>query len=184
MGADFGGTDRAFEDARDFGEGEFLKAAEEEDFAVVAIKAGERGVEERVIVAGGGGFPGVGALIGVMLEIDGIGGVRRGVGLAEVVRGAATGEVIHPRGEAAFVAISMAVFEHALENDLGDVLGGGAMTGEFYEEAKERTMMAFKEFAERVQLTAAHGEHELVIGGGGEGVHGGDEVVCGVINRE
>ncbi len=184
VGADFGGADGAFENAGDFGEREFLKTAEEEDFAIVAIEAGEGSVEEGVIVARGGGFTGVGTVVGVVLEIDGIGGVRGGVGLAEVIRGAAAGEVIHPRGEAAFVAVGMAVFEHALEDDLRDILGSGAVAGKFHEEAEERAMMAFKEFAERVQLTAAHGEHEFVIGGGGEGVHGGDEVVCGVINRE
>lgn len=184
MGAHFGGTDGAFENAGDFCEGEFLEAAEEENFTVVAIEAREGGVEEGVIVAGGGGFTGVGTVVGVVLEIDRIGGVRRGVGLAEMVRGAAAGEVIHPRGEAALVAVGVAVFEHALEDDLRDIFGGGAVASEFYEEAEERTMMAFKEFAERVQLAATHGEHEFVIGSRSEGVHGGDEVVCGLISRE
>lgn len=184
VGADFRGTDGAFENAGDFREGEFLETAEEEDFAVVTIKTGESGVEEGVIVAGGSGFPGVGTVVGVVLEVGGIGGVRGGVGLAEMVGGAAAGEVIHPGGEAAFVAVGVSVFEHALEDDLRDILGGGAVAGELYEEAKERAMMAFKEFAERVQLAAAHGKHEFVIGSGSERVHGGDEVVCGLISRE
>ena len=36
----------------------------------------------------------------------------------------------------------MPVFEHALEDHLGDVLRGGVVTGEFAEKAKERAMMA------------------------------------------
>lgn len=184
MGADFGGPDGAFEDAGDLGEGEFLETAEKEDLAIIAIEAGEGGVEKGVIVAGRGGFAGVGSVVGVVLKICRIGGVRGGVGFAEVVRCAATSEVIHPSGEAAFVAVSMAVFEHALEDDLRDILGGSAMPREFYKETEERAMMAFKEFAERIQLTAAHGEHEFVIGARCEGVHGGDGVVFEGINRE
>jgi hypothetical protein len=184
VGADFGGTDGAFEDARDLGEGEFLKTTEEEDFAITALEAGEGGVEKGVIVAGRSGFAGVRTVVGVMLKIHRIGGVRGCVGFAEVVRCAATGEVIHPSGEAAFVAVGVAVFEHALEDDLGDVLGAGAIAGELHEETEKWTVMTFKEFSERVQLAAAHSEHEFVIGAGGEGVHGGDRVVFEGINRE
>ena len=121
VGADLGGADGAFEDAGDFGEGELLEAREEEHLAVVAVEAGKRGVEERVVVADGGAGAGVGRVVGVILEGDGVGGVGCGVGFAEVVGGAAAGEVIHPRGEAAVVAVGVAVFEHPLEDGLRDV---------------------------------------------------------------
>ncbi len=174
MSADFGGADGAFEDAGDLGEGEFLEAGEKKDFAIVAVEAGEGGVEEGVVVAGGGMVAGVGALVGVFLEIGGISGVGRGVGLAEVVSGAATGEVIHPGAETAVVAVGVAVFEHPLEDGLCDVLGRRALTGEFNEKAEERAVVAFEEFPERVQFAIADGEHQDVVGAlFGGGVHGG-----------
>ena len=58
------------------------------------------------------------------MKIRGIGRLRGGVGFAEMVRGAAAREVIHPGGEAAVVAIGVAVFQHPLKNNLGDILGG------------------------------------------------------------
>lgn len=45
VGADFGGAGGAFEDGGDLDEGEFLKPAQEQDFAVVTVEAGERRVE-------------------------------------------------------------------------------------------------------------------------------------------
>lgn len=179
MCADLGGADGAFEDARDFGEREFLEAAQEEHLAIAVIEAAEGGAEEGVVVAGGGGLAGVGAVVGVMMEVGGIGGVGRGVGLAEVVGGAAAGEVIHPGGEAAVVAVGVAVFEHALEDDLGDVLGGGAVAGELDQEAEERAVVPFEEFAERVEPAIPDGEHQGMIGKRrvcGR-VHGSDDVV-------
>jgi hypothetical protein len=164
VGADFGGADGALEDAGDFGEREFLEAGEEEDFAVLAIEAGEGSVQKSVIVAHGGMLAGEGSLVGVILQVRGIGGVRGGVAPAEVIRGAATREMIHPRGEAAVVSIGVTVLQHPLEDNLGDVFGGGALTGEFDEKAKERAVMAFEKFAERVEIAVADGEHEGVIG--------------------
>lgn len=172
VGADFGGADGALEDAGNFGEREFLETCEEEDFAVAAVEAGERDVEEGVVVAEGGAGAGVGRIVGVVLQDDGVGGVRRGVGFAEVVGGAAAGEGIHPRGETAVVAVGVAVFEHPLEDGLRDVFGGGVLTGVFHEKTEERSVVALEEFAERVEFAVADGEHESVVGAGfGGGVH-------------
>jgi len=174
VGADLGGADGALEDGSDFGEREFLEAGQEEDFAVVAIEAVEREVKERMFVAGGGVVAGVGAVVGAFGEVLWIGGDGGGGGFAEVVGGAAAGEVIHPGGEASVVAIGVAVFQHALEDGLRDVFGGGALAGEFDEEAEELAVVAFEEDAERVEFAVAHGEHEIVIGEGfGGGGHGG-----------
>ena len=183
VGADLGGADGALEDAGDLGEGEFLETAEEEDLAFVAVEPGEGGVDQRVVVADGGVVGGVGAVVGVVLEIGGVGGVRGGVGLAEMVGGAAAGEVIHPGGEAALVAVGVAVFEHPLEDHLRDVLGGGAVAGEFGEKPEERPVVALEQLAQGVEFAAADGEHELMIGSGGGGVHGGDGSVEAGINR-
>ena len=62
----------------------------------------------------------------------------------------------------------------------------GRAAGKLCEETKERTEVALRKFAACVELAAAQSEHPFVIGGGeeGEGVHGGDGVVCGEINRE
>jgi hypothetical protein len=178
MSADFGGADGAFEDAGDLSEREFLETGQEEDLAVVAVEAGEGGVEQDVIVANGGVVAGVGAFVGVLLEIGGISGVGRGVGFAEVIGGAATGEVIHPGTETAVVAVGVAVFEHPLEDGLCDVLGRRALTGEFHEKAEERAVVAFEEFPERVQFAIADGEHEGVVRAlFGGGVHGGGQAV-------
>ena len=180
VGADFGGADGAFEDAGNFGEREFLETREEQDFTVIAVEAGEGGVEESVVVAGGGAVAGVGRVLGVVRQVGGVGGKWSGVGFAEMVGGAAAGEVIHPRGKTAVVAIGVAVFEHPLENGLGDIFGGGALAGELYEEAEERAVVAFEEFAERVEFTVADGEHKSVVGTRCEGgVHRGSGVASG-----
>lgn len=177
MGADFRGADGAFEDAGDFGKREFLETCEQQHLAIVAIEAGEGGVEERVIVADGGVVTGMRPIVGVVLEIGGVGGVGRGVGLAEVVGGAAAREVIHPGREAAFVAVGVAVFQHALKHRLRDVLGSGAVAGEFHEEAEKRAVVAFEEFAERVEFAVADGEHQGMVGAWfGGGVHGSGAV--------
>jgi len=174
VGADLGGADGAFEDGGDFGEGEFLKAGEEEDLAGVVVEAVEGEVEEGVVVAGGGVVAGVGAVVGMIGEVLRVSGDGSGGGFAEVVGGAAAGEVIHPGGEAAVVAVGVPVFEHALEDDLRDVLGGGALAGEFDEKAEKGAVVAFEQDAEGVEFAVAHGEHEVVVGerfgGGGHGV--------------
>ncbi len=51
MRADFGGADGALEDAGDFGEGEPLDAAEEQDLAVAAVEPAEGGVQEGPLAA-------------------------------------------------------------------------------------------------------------------------------------
>ena len=81
-----------------------------------------------------------------------------------MIRGAATGQMVHPRGETPVVTIGVTVFQHSLENDLGDVLGHSAVTGEFRKESKERPMMPFEQFAERVEFAVANCEHQFMIG--------------------
>lgn len=173
VGADLGGADGALEDAGDFGERELLETGEEKDLAILAVEAGERGVKERVIVAAGRVVRGVRRIVGVFEEVDGIGGVRGGVGLAEMIGGATAGEVIHPGAEAAVVAVGVAVFQHPLENDLRDVFGRGAVAGKLVEEAEERTVVTLEKLAERIEVAVADGEHQVVVGSLiGGGVHG------------
>ena len=174
VGANFRGADRAFENAGDFGEREFLETREQQHFAVIAVEPRQRGVEQRVVVAGGGAVAGVRRIVGVRVQLDRIDRVRRGVGFAEMVGGAAAREVIHPRGEAAVVAIRVAVFEHPLKHRLRDVLGRRAIAGEFHQKSEERSVVALEEFAERIEFAVADGEHERVIGAlFGSGVHRG-----------
>ncbi|MCR6654876.1 MAG: hypothetical protein NVV63_03460 [Opitutus sp.] len=94
-------------------------------------------------------------------------------GFAEVIRGTAAGEMIHPRGEAAVVAVGVTVFQHALENRLRDVLRGGAVAGEFDQKAKELPVVPLEELAQRVEFAVAHGEHQIVIGELAGSLHGG-----------
>ena len=173
VGADLRGADGAFEDAGDLGEREFLKTREQQHLAIIAIELGERGVEKRVIVAHGGMLGGVRCVVSVLTERNGIGGVRGGVALAEVIGGAAAGEMIHPGGEAAVVAVGVAVFEHPLKHGLRDILGRGTIAGVFREKAEKLAVVALEEFAERVEFAIADCEHERVIGALiGGGVHG------------
>jgi len=83
---------------------------------------------------------------------------------------------MHPGGEAAVVAVGVAVFEHPLEDGLREILGGGALAGEFHQKAEQRAVVAFEQLAERVELAVADGQHEGMVGtwfGGGGGIHGG-----------
>ena len=155
-----------------------MKAAEQEDFAGIAIELAEGDVEECVFVAGDGVVASVRTIVRVVGEVLRIRRDGGGGRFAEVIGGAAAGEVIHPGGEAAVVAIGVAVFEHPLKNGLRDVLGSGALAGEFYEEAKEWAVVAFEENAKRIEFAVADGEHEIVIGERfGGGVHGGASVL-------
>ena len=174
VGANPGGADRAFEDAGDLGEGEFLEAREQQHLAVVAIEAGERGLEERVVVARGGEVRSVRRFVRVLVQIGGIGGVRRSVGFAEVIGGAAAREVIHPGSETPIVPVSVAVFEHPLEHRLRDILGGSPVAGVLHQITEERAVVTLEEFTERVEFAVTDGEHERVIGAlFGSGVHRG-----------
>lgn len=170
--ANFRGPDGAFEDAGDLGEREVLKAAEEEDFAVVAGEAAEGGVEEGVVVAGGGVFAGVGRVVGMRVKRGGIGGGGPMGGLAKMVGGAAAGELIEPGGERALVAVGVPVFEDALKDRLREVFRGGALAGEMAKKTEEPAVVALEELAEGIEVAGADGEHEGVIGSGGGGVHG------------
>jgi cyclase len=173
MGADLGGSHRALEDAGDLGKRQLLEAGEQEHFAIVVREAGEGVLQERLIVASGGPLAGVRLVVGVLLQIGGIDGVRGGVAAAEMIRGAAPGQMVHPGGEAAIVAIGVAVLEHPLKDDLGDILGRGAIAGELCEKAEQRAVVALEEFAERIEFAIADGEHERMVGAlVGSEVHG------------
>ena len=173
MGADLGGAHGAFENAGDLGEREFLEPRQQEHLPVVAIQPRERRVQERMVVMDGGVFSGVGRLVGVFLQVAGIGGVRSRVGFAEVVGGAAARKVIHPGGEAAIVAVGVAVFEHPLKDGLRDVLRRGVVARQLHQKPEERAVVALEQFAERVEFAVADGEHERVISAlFGRGFHG------------
>lgn len=58
----------------------------------------------------------------------------------------------------------MAVLEDALEYGLGDVFGCGVLTGKLDEESKQRPMVPFEEFAERIKIAVANGQHQSVVG--------------------
>ena len=163
MGAHFGCSDGAFENGGDFGERVSFEATQEEDFAIILVEFVQRVIEQRVIIAGRGMGISEGALIRVMVEIGGIGGGGGFVGFAEMIGGATSREVIHPGGEVAFIAVGVAVFEHALEDDLGDIFGGGAIASIFRQKAEERPVVLLKEFSERIKVALAHGEHEFVV---------------------
>ena len=164
MGADLRGADGAFENPRDFSERQFLKSGEQQDFAVIVIEARQRHAEEFVVVARRRVMRGMRCVVGMVEKVDRIGRAGRGVGLAEVIRGAAARQMIHPRGEAAVVTIGVPVFQHALKDDLRDVLRGSPIAGVLDEEAEERPVVAFKEFAQRIEFAPANGEHQGVVG--------------------
>ena len=131
MGTDLGRADGAFEDARDLGKREFLETAEQQDFAIIVVQPVECDVEQVVFVAGRRPITCVGSVIGVVVQILRInwsGGRGR---FAEVIGGAAAGQMVHPCGETPVIAIGVPVLQHPLENDLGDVLGYGTVPGEF-----------------------------------------------------
>ncbi len=180
MGAHFRGADGTFEDGGNFGKREFLKTTEQENFAIIPIEPVQGVVQDFMIVTGDGFVPGVRLVVGVMLQIGRIGGRGRPLGFAIVIHGTAPGQVIHPGGEATFVAVGVPVFEDALKHDLSDVFGGRAVVGQFGQKTKQRTMVAFKEFAQGIELTFAHGEYEFVVGLRGRGFHGS---VTGRVNR-
>ncbi len=164
MGADFRRADGAFENAGDLGKREFLKAREQQHLAIVAIEAGERGLEQGVVVTGDRGVRGMRRFVCVLVQILRIDGMRRGACFAEVVGGAAAREVIHPSGEAPVVPVGVAVFEHSLKHRLCDILGRGPIAGVFQEKTEERAMVALEKFTKRVEVTVADGEHQRVIG--------------------
>lgn len=173
MSPDLGGADRAFEDRRDLSERQFLEATQEQNLPCVAIQSVERAVKQGVIVTGHGTIAGVRLIVGMMLQFAGVGRSRRDIRLAVMVGGTTAREVIHPGGEVAFVAIGVPVFQDALENDLSDVLGGVAIPRDLGQEAEERTVVAFEEFAKRVEFAIADGEHQFMVGLGGGYGHGG-----------
>ncbi len=154
-----------------------MKTREEEHLASVLIEARESGVEQVVFVAHGGPLAGVGRVVGVVTQVVRIHGGGRVGGFAEMIGGAAAGEVIHPGREAAVVAIGMAVFQHPLKNRLRDVLRGGTVAGELDQESKELPVMPLEKFAQRIEFAVTHGEHQIVIGERGSGLHGSGSAI-------
>ena len=64
----------------------------------------------------------------------------------------------------ALVAVGVAVLEHPLEDDLGDVLRRRPVAGQLREVAEEGAVVALEELPHAVQVAVAHGEHELMVG--------------------
>lgn len=164
-----GGT---LEDAGDLGERELLEPRQKKDLPVIPVEAAKRPVKEGVVVPADGGLVGAARLVRVLLEVGRVDRDRGGRGPAKMVGGAAPREMVHPRREAALVAVGMAVFEHPLEYDLGDVFGRHAVARELCEVAVERPVVALEELAHAVEVAVAHGEHELMVKGRGAGFHG------------
>ena len=110
----------------------------------------------------------------MVVQILWIGRSGGGGRFAKVIGGAAAGQMVHPRGETSVVTIGVAVLQHSLENDLGDVLGCRAVSDQFSEESKQRSMMAFEQFAQCVEFAVANRKHQFMIGERfGNGWHGG-----------
>jgi hypothetical protein len=85
---------------------------------------------------------------------------------------AAARDLVHPRGEMTLIAVGVAVLEHPFEYDLGEILGGGALAGQFAEVAVKGAVMPLEELAEAVEVAIAHREHQGMIGGRRGQVHG------------
>ena len=116
-----------------------------------------------------GAVGGVRRLVGHGLEAVRVGGRGGGVAAAEMVGRDLAGEVVDPGGELALVTVGVAVFQDAVENQLHEVFAGAAVAGEADKKAVERPLMTLKQLAELVDFAGAHGDHEIVVGGG---VHG------------
>ena len=101
--------------------------------------------------------------VSVIVEVLRIRGGRGGRGFAEMIRGAAAGEMIHPGGEAAVIAVGMPVLEHPLKNDLGNILGRGAVTDELGEKSEERSVVALEQFAQRIEFPVTDREHQFMV---------------------
>ena len=73
------GSNRTFQNGRNFREREFLESGKEQDFTVAAIEPSERDLQQRVIVAGRGVVRSMRRVVHMVLKIRRVGGVRRGV---------------------------------------------------------------------------------------------------------
>ncbi len=169
------GADRGVEQAGDFLVFEILEAREDEHFAVVVRQAGERGAEEREVVGVGGARVGRGVGVGMLVQVGRIGGGGRGGVFAEMIGGDLAGEMVDLGGEFALVAVGVAVFEDAIEDDLHEVFADGRLVGQAREETVERPVVALEKFAEPGDVTRAHGQHEFVV----VGFHGGGDISLG-----
>ena len=158
-----GRADGALENAGDFGERELLETRQQEHFAIIAVEARECRLQQGVIVARRGVMRRVGRIVHMLLQIHGVGGMRRGVRLAKMIRGTAARQVVHPGGEAAIIPVRVTVLQHALEDRLRDVLGRRPVSRQLDEEAEERPVMALEQLAQRVQLAVPDGEHQGVV---------------------
>jgi hypothetical protein len=81
-----------------------------------------------------------------------------------MIRGATAGKMVHPRGEAAVIAIRVTVFQHALKNCLHDVFRDHPVTGVLDEETEKRAMMPLEQLAQRIEFARADREHQSVVG--------------------
>ena len=121
-------------------------------------------MKQLMIVAGRGALRGVRSVVRVFVKVCRIRRVRGSVRFAEVISGATSREVVHPRGEAAVVAVGVPIFQHPLKHGLHDVFRGGPVARELHEKAEERPVVSLEEFAQRIELAIANGEHQRVIG--------------------
>ena len=101
-----------------------------------------------------------------------------------MIGGTPASEVVHPCRETAIIAIRVTVLQHALENGLRDVFGGGALAGELGKEAEERSVVAFEKLPKGVELAISDREHQIVISERmSSGFHGGRRVFNHVRRR-
>lgn len=174
MGADLGRSDGALQDAGNLRERKFLEAGEQQHLAILMVELGEGRVEQRLVIARRGVLAGVRSVVHVVVKLRRVGGVRRGVGPAEMICGTSTCQMVHPRREAPVVAIGVAVLQHPLEDRLRHILGSRSIAGELQEKAKELAMMPLEKIAQRIELAVAHGQHQRMVGPVfGGSIHGG-----------
>src|SRR5258708_30538779 len=141
--------------------GKTLETTQNEDFTLVIGQLSQGAAEERNIVAIGGAIIGSRTFVGVLMESDRIGDLRR---LFAVMRGdRLAGHVVQPGAEVSFVAVSVPVFEDAFENNLNQVLAQRAMPGEIDKETVKPAVVTFKKLAELIEVAIANGEHEVVV---------------------
>ena len=166
MDADLGGAGGDVEQTGDLVVRQVLETVQDEDLALVVGEVLQGVLHDREVVSAGGLFVGGGrVVVGEAGKISRIGGRGMARAAAVVIGGDAATEVVEPGAELSLVAVGVAVFEDALEDDLDEIFGRIRVAGETSQKAKEGAMMPFEQVAKPRKLTGSHGEHQIVVTG-------------------
>ena len=181
MDADLGGAGGDVEQTGDLVVRQVLETVQDEDLALVVGEVLQGVLHDREVVSAGGLFVGGGrVVVGEAGKISRIGGRGMARAAAVVIGGDAATEVVEPGAEFSFVAVGVAVFEDALEDDLHEILGGVGGTNEPGKKAVERAVVTLKEVAEPGEFAGAHGKHQVMVA---DVVHGISLTRCNAIRR-